>query len=396
MKNKIYLFFVFGLIVLFFSCQSLPVDDGTVRYYSYDYELMFNFSEYNLMMQQNLDYSMSQDYTKKTTGSVVLMQNNTFVEPDFGYRLVIVPNGIIYSPDNPSVTGKYKPNGEFYWRGVNEASGFFRNILVTGKLNLSTEQDRADSSFNGSFILTDPGTGREQQVLIQDGIYFWQYAQKEDADFEPWPIIIEKDGSFATSLEMITRSCLTFSGMEEPLTQETIYSTEQHSQGQVQPGSLSVQTVTKTLGQGLSGNRQQDFTYVGTVASMEQQEQLQNKMNQVFMTGNKELDRSQQSTPPLWYVVDINLDQDYLLGRGSKKHSDKAEALKLAQVAAVADLVSAISLEVKSQSYGKETKEEKKLYQIVETVSNQKIEYEVVNSFYDEEFSTAYVMVKAL
>ena len=388
--------FLVLFLFLFFSCKSIPSMDNVVNYYSYDYELLFNFSEYNLMFQENSDYNISQNFTKKATGMVVLMNNNSFIEPDFGYRLVISPTGAITSPDNPTVQGKYKDNGDIYWRAVDEVSGFFRNILVTGKLQLSTENERASSKYNGSFELTDPRTGRKQQVLIHNGMYFWKYAQKEMDDFEPWPIIVFADGSFATSLKMITRSCLTFSEMDVPIKQKSIYSTEQYTQGQIQVGSIEVRTVTKTLGSGMGTNPTQDFSYSGTVASVEQQEKLKTQMNQVLTTGYKKIEAKPKSIPPKWFVADMNLSENKLFGRGSKNHSDKAEALRLAEIAAVGDLISAISLEVKSQSLATETDEEKKLYQIVETVSSQHIEYKVVNSFFDEEFLIAYVMVEAL
>ena len=121
--------FLVLFLFLFFSCKSIPSMDNVVNYYSYDYELLFNFSEYNLMFQENSDYNISQNFTKKATGMVVLMNNNSFIEPDFGYRLVISPTGAITSPDNPTVQGKYKGNGDIYWRAVDEVSGFFRNIL---------------------------------------------------------------------------------------------------------------------------------------------------------------------------------------------------------------------------------------------------------------------------
>jgi hypothetical protein len=81
-------------------------------------------------------------------------------------------------------------------------------------------------------------------------------------------------------------------------------------------------------------------------------------------------------------------------GRGMKSHEDRAVALELAEAAAVAEAISTISISVTQENHGYETHQERRLYQVVETVANQSRDYHVVNSHYDQETATAYVMVE--
>ena len=85
---------------------------------------------------------------------------------------------------------------------------------------------------------------------------------------------------------------------------------------------------------------------------------------------------------------------DKKFGRGMKQFSDKETALKLAKIAAVTDLISTISVDVKNETQSQKSESEKNLYQIVESVAKQNIDYNVVNSYFDEENCVAYVMVE--
>jgi len=77
-----------------------------------------------------------------------------------------------------------------------------------------------------------------------------------------------------------------------------------------------------------------------------------------------------------------------------KSHEDSSVALELAEAAAVAEAISAISIIVARESRGYETNQERRLYEVVETVASRSHDYRVVNSLYDSESSTAYVMVE--
>lgn len=384
---------VLGVVFYFFGCSSLPPlaegSDGE-NFYTYDYELLLSFTENNYLYQQSAGVQMYQDYTKSITNMVVQMKDSGFVEPDYGYLLEISPLGRISSPDNVSVTGKYYSDGTFYWQGVEDSSGVLRNILVRGRLLPSKKEDRADSRFNGSFVLTDPGTGREQEVLVQDGLYFWQYTQQQEGDFESWPLVVQPDGTVDYHLELISRSGMV--GMYD-----MTFSSEVYTTGQVQPnGSISVSSITKTLGTGMMAPQESQFNYVATSGSQQLQEKLGKEMNQMLSGGTKATSKnfSGKNPPPLWFVADLDTSGTLVAGRGMKTHEDKAVALELAEAAAVAEAISTISISVTRESHGYETHQERRLYQVVETVANQSRDYHVVNSHYDQETATAYVMVE--
>lgn len=388
-----------GLLVLvvfscFVGCGSVPEASLAGNFYTYDYELLLSFTESNYLYQQSAGMRMYQDYTKTVANVVVQMQDSGFVEPDYGYLLEISPSGWISSRDNASVTGKYHDDGTFYWQGVEESGGVLRNVLVRGKLLPSRAQNRADSRYDGSFVLTDPGTGREQQVLVQDGLYFWQYAQPKEDDFEPWPLVVQPDGTIAYSLEMITRSGM--AGMYD-----MTFSSEVYTSGQVElDGSISVSSITKTLGTGMMDPQEAKVNYVATSGSQQLQEKLGQEMGRTLAGGSKAAsknlsgDEIRKNPPPLWFVTNLDTSTDVVAGRGMKRHEDRAVALELAEAAAVAEAISAISITVARESRGYETNQERRLYEVVETVASRSHDYRVVNSLYDSEASTAYVMVE--
>ena len=384
---------VLGVVFYFLGCSSLPpLTEGAdgENFYTYDYELLLSFTENNYLYQQSAGVQMYQDYTKSITNMVVQMKDSGFVEPDYGYLLEISPLGRISSPDNVSVTGKYYSDGTFYWQGVEDSSGVLRNILVRGRLLPSKKEDRADSRFNGSFVLTDPGTGREQEVLVQDGLYFWQYAQQQEGDFESWPLVVQPDGTVDYHLELISRSGMV--GMYD-----MTFSSEVYTTGQVQPnGSISVSSITKTLGTGMMAPQESQFNYVATSGSQQLQEKLGKEMNQMLSGGTKVTSKnfSGKNPPPLWFGADLDTSGTLVAGRGMKSHEDRAVALELAEAAAVAEAISTISISVTQENHGYETHQERRLYQVVETVANQSRDYHVVNSHYDQETATAYVMVE--
>ena len=405
MKSKKSHQFAVGLLALgatfwFFGCSSVPpsaknsVTEKSVgdNFYTYDYELLLSFTENNYLYQQSAGVQMYQDYTKSITNMVVQMKDSGFVEPDYGYLLEISPLGRISSPDNVSVTGKYYSDGTFYWQGVEESSGVLRNILVRGRLLPSKKEDRADSRYNGSFVLTDPGTGREQEVLVQDGLYFWHYAQPQEGDFESWPLVVQPDGTVDYHLELITRSGMV--GMYD-----MTFSSEVHTTGQVElDGSISVSSITKTLGTGMMAPQESQFNYVASSGSQQLQEKLGKEMSHLLAGGtksaSKNLSGKVMNPPPLWFGADLDTSGTLVAGRGMKTHEDKAVALELAEAAAVAEAISTISISVTRESHGYETHQERRLYQVVETFANQNRDYHVVNSHYDQETATAYVMVE--
>ncbi len=375
--------------VLFVSCvwfNMFAEENSSGDFYTYDYELLLQFTETNFLYQE-AGFDMKMDFTKKMEGCVVFVQDNEFVEPDFGYTLKISNTGKIYSSDNLSISGRVKANGEFHWLGIEETSGVLRNILVKGTLKKSKPSERASREFDGSFLLKDTGTGREQEVVIHDGLYFWEYAQKQENDFNPWPTIVLPDGSISCKMTLTTRTSMT--GM-----QDLIYSTEHITKGQVKPGSISLQSITKTIGNQTGDDSNEGFFYSDTVGSKQLQEKLSKKMDVMLKSSGKNHNENKTVHPPYWYEANWEDSSDKKVGRGMKQFSDKETALKLAKIAAVTDLISTISIDVKNETQSQKSESEKNLYQIVESVAKQNIDYNVINTHFDEENCIAYVMVE--
>ena len=229
-------------------------------------------------------------------------------------------------------------------------------------------------------------------MLVQDGLYFWNYAQPQEGDFESWPLVVQPDGTVDYHLELITRSGMV--GMYD-----MTFSSEVHTTGQVElDGSISVSSITKTLGTGMMAPQESQFNYVATSGSQQLQEKLGKEMSNLLAGGTKSASKNLsgrvKNPPPLWFVADLDTSGTVVAGRGMKTHEDKAVALELAEAAAVAEAISTISISVTRESHGYETHQQRRLYQVVETFANQNRDYRVVNSHYDLASATAYVMVE--
>lgn len=110
--------------VLFVSCVWFSLfaeENSSGEFYTYDYELLLQFTESNVLNQE-AGFELKMDYTKQMEGSVVYVQDNKFVEPDFGYSIIITKTKKLYSLENPSISGRIKQNGEFYWSGIEETA----------------------------------------------------------------------------------------------------------------------------------------------------------------------------------------------------------------------------------------------------------------------------------
>ena len=178
------------------------------------------------------------------------------------------------------------------------------------------------------------------------------------------------------------------------------FSSEVYTSGQVElDGSIAVSSITKTLGTGMMTPQEEKINYVATSGSQQLQEKLEQGMGRILAGGAKSASKNlsgggRKNPPPLWFVADLDTSTDVVAGRGMKSHEDSSVALELAEAAAVAEAISTISITVARVSRGYETNQERRLYEVVETVASRSHDYRVVNSLYDSESSTAYVMVE--
>lgn len=402
MKRDFYikaLFLAFALAL--FSCASVPKSsfppDGI---YSYDYERYVDCVEVTAMYKA---YGMDafQNILKKSYGNAVLMQGGTFVEPETRILISISPSGEVSSPQNPSITGIYKKNGDFFFQGYYEENSQISKITINGKLLLSKENERATKEFDGDFILTDNGTQRKQKVRIENGLYLWEYEEKQEDDFTTWPVIVASDGTIHCGFDMTVRSGV--KNMSDMLVSST-----NESYGKVKAdGTIQVQTITKNYGSGQSGEESRiDFSGFRASENLSQTSKEKSEESKIKKSLTKSSGKTQvakKENPPEWYSDFIPNDTDFLYGSARKSHADKETALRIAELTAVSQIKSSLVQNVLSTSEAKKSmtqensgknKAESSFFHAIESFSSMQIPYEVKNSIYDEKTGTAYVVVR--
>ena len=402
MKRDFYikaLFLAFALAL--FSCASVPKSsfppDGI---YSYDFERYVDCVEVTAMYKA---YGMDafQNILKKSYGNAVLMQGGTFVEPETRILISISPSGEVSSPQNPSITGICKKNGDFFFQGYYEENSQISKITINGKLLLSKENERASKEFDGDFILTDNGTQRKQKVRIENGLYLWEYEEKQEDDFTTWPVIVASDGTIHCGFDMTVRSGV--KNMSDMLVSST-----NESYGKVKAdGTIQVQTITKNYGSGQSGEESRiDFSGFRASENLSQTSKEKSEESKIKKSLTKSSEKTQvakKENPPEWYSDFIPNDTDFLYGSARKSHSDKETALRIAELTAVSQIKASLVQNIVSTSEAKKsmtqeadgkTKAESRFFHAIESFSSMQIPYEVKNSIYDEKTGTAYVVVR--
>lgn len=394
------LFFI-ALAFSFFSCASLPVisfpEDGI---YSYDFERSVDCVEVTAMYKA---YGLDayQTIQKRSYGNAVLMQDRSFVEPETRILISISPIGEVYSPQNPTINGKYKRNGDFFLQGYYEENSQISKITISGKLFFTQDSERASKDYNGDFILTDNGTERKQKVKIENGLYLWEYEEKNDDDFTTWPVIVSADGTIRCGYDMTVRS-----GIKNQ--SDMLVSSSNKSLGNVsKDGRIIIRTITNNYGSGQSGEEKKiDFSGLRgseNLSQISKEKAEESKIRKALTKTSKKRQIEIKENPPEWYSDFIPNDENYLYGSARKSHADKEIALKIAELTAVSQIKSSLVQNVvtytqteKALSMDNEnnTKSDSKFFRAVETFSSIQIPYKIMNSFYDENTHTAYLVAR--
>lgn len=384
-------------LALFFSCASAPSTqfppDGV---YSYDFERYVDcveavsaFRSYGMDAYQNI--------LKKSWGNAVLMQGGLFVEPETRILLAISQSGEVSSPENPSITGTYKRNGDFFFQGYYEENAQVQKIAVSGTLLFSKRESRAPAAYDGDFVLTDNGTERKQNVRIEDGLYLWEFAEKADGDFETWPVIVGADGSIDCGFELTMRSGV--KGLSDMLVSST-----NQSAGKILPGgTIQLQTLTRTSGTGQVGE-ENTISYLGVRGTENfnqiQKEATQSEITKKLTKSKEKIQNPRKENPPEWYADFIPNDAETLYGTARKTHDDKETALRIAETTAASQIKMTLSCDISTRSEGKKSMSqgstnasESSFFRAVDSFSSIHIPYTVQNSAYDEKTKTAYVVV---
>lgn len=390
MTKKVFMHSV--LLSVIFSCFAASPKNGL---YMFNYERILN----SVDVQQTYSvYGIEarQDIIRKVEGCGVLIENGMFLDPESGIEISISPAGKISSPENPTIQGKYKNNGEITFYGFYEENNQTIQITLTGVLISKEESRRGGKSLNGIYETVDNGSGKSQKVVVSDGLYTWEFKDEPVDSIQGWPVIVEPDGSFKSSSEYITRAIM--KGMSD-----TVVSSKTMSFGKVFPnGSISIRTITLNNGYTM-GDNQEPLVFNGKKSSEEIDKKSGANVYDKFKRKKKKsryaFSKVSGGTMPDWYFEEIHADGNNYLSCAMKSFAgDESMTQKLAESVAVAQIISYLGTEVKAYqvaySSAENDKSEKYLYKTIDALNDRKISYELVKSYYDKKSKVMYVCVK--
>jgi hypothetical protein len=406
MMRTIKIFFsiaFFTSATIFFSCTStgasreqalpmqpvlLPLQPG---WYQYDFENTVKGieDEYNFAMSTGM--KMVQEITWKYTGVVCRFEDGVLYDPVSGIELSIAADGQISCTENISIRGTLEKNGRFFWSGLKEEHGRLNSLVVKGTLTPLPASVRGGREYNGVYCMIDSGTGREILANISDGFYTWRYIDGEEAGFTPWPMLIQADGSFSSSMDITTV-------MEMGDFAKTNYSTGFEMQGKVIPGQgISMEEVTRStgLGQDQGGAPQ---TYVGTILRSGEipNEAIPADIENLVRSGRaavKAEPKPNRAQYPSWYL-DIPVKSGFIYAAGEKTFANKETALAMAEAAAAANIAEQLWVRIESSitditnNAGTRTDERSK------SEALQRLNYRIVEQVYNEQTHTAFVLAE--
>ncbi|MDR2589079.1 MAG: hypothetical protein LBC67_06590, partial [Spirochaetales bacterium] len=387
-----------GLAVIF-SCAAgpearlfLPLEDG---WYVYNFERLLKGVEDEYAFAASTGLTMVQEITLRQNGTVTCARGGFIFDPVLALRLRVDDEGAITSVDNPSVSGRLDSAGNFFWSGSLSINERVNKVFITGSLVRLPPESRAGAAFDGVYSLRDSGTGRRQLARVADGFYTWKYIDAEGTDegFQPWPTLVEPDGSFRFDMEITTV-------LEMGSLGKANYSTAFFSEGKITPGEgVSLKEYSQTSGAGEAGEAGTPHFYSGGMARQGEypNEEIPSDLGVKLAAELASPIPSQRfdwGAYPEWYLSPPKRE-GFLYGLGEKTFADKRAALAVAEAAAAADIAAQIRLNVTRMTEASWDGQRKSANTIILSGSLEKPEYRVHSSFYNEKTRTAFVLVEA-
>ncbi|MCR5725223.1 MAG: hypothetical protein K6G80_09085 [Treponema sp.] len=375
--------------LLFNSCASAPkaaLNDNDV--YAYDFERVYTGVEQAARSRMS-GYEYSQTVKKSSSGYAVSVQNRTFVVPELNLALSVDKKGAVFCDDNASVRGMLKKDGTLQWQGFVLENAQVVQITESGRLVKSERSDRAGAEFDGVYSLQNDAGGT-LVLSVQDGLSLATVAD-QTLPFEPQPVIVYKDGSFASRFVLTTEQTLGGYG-------KTTFSTEYTATGALHAGGkVSMNTLTTTGGNVVPVSSA-PFVYAGdrsrqTIAGAEAVD-VRKKLAAAASAKNVP---PYPKKVPAWYTEDTPHADGVYTACGMKIDADETVAKAIAEAEAAGKLSSMIALQLSSEVQADKTMGTAgtnfALHTVTEAVSALQLDYSVLHTEYDAASGCAFVAV---
>jgi hypothetical protein len=371
----------------------LPLREG---WYRYDFERKFKGVEDEYTFALTTGMRMVAEITLKQTGSISYCEEGILHDPVLNMDLLVDEEGRIRSPGLSSVSGRLREDGGFIWTALVEELGRLTHVTVRGRLSYLPRERRGGDEYDGVYHLIDEGTGREQLVRIEEGLYSWSYLDGEEAGFTPWPTLIEPEGSFFFGMELTTVMVMgDFSQANFSTSFETSGKVIPPGSGEGPPG-ISLQTVSHTGGISTGGEGPQVYGGAPVREGEFPNEKIPPGAGGVIrpkVAAAKSAPGVDWTRLPSWYR-ELPAKPGYIYAAGQKTFENRDTATALAEAAAAADL--AVRLEARIESAlddrqgGAGNRTESRFSQEAAAT----LKYRVAETVYDEAAGTAYVLLE--
>ena len=384
---------------ILFSCATndalLSDTDFEDGIYSCSYERVTeNVQTESLYLNSGMDYSLWQ--SSVMSGTAVEMSGRKFTQGGFyddegrlsGLELSIDADGTIYSEQNESVSGKAYADGRIFWSGVVEEHG--QKVFVTEYAYLSRvyETSLAPSKLNGKYKVNLDRRFGELEFTLKNGI-----AESDVSKF-----IVDKNGEFRSRNSMKIVQRLGGECQANTMLDVTSYG-KIDSDGKVTYKMYA--GTSSAIDSADSSNENGTLSFTGEKVALSAEESVSDEGTSDSETSSaeekpsmQEKSKLQQPNFPSWYKNEVEERNGKLVSCAHASARGKSVAKNIALTTALSKISSHKALSVKSESISKLDGDTRSLMELIEIMSEGKIDYEIEEEYADKESQTYFVKIK--
>ncbi len=371
---------------------SLPLFALSDGIYVLDYSKTTSFPE---MEQQyaSVGLDIRQQTVETYKGVVINIEEDSFMDPVELLSFDISRKGEISCRENPTVTGLFnRRSGELSWTGYLEHYGQLKYTIFSGILEKTGRRDRAAMDSSLVYQLEN-SRGDEMTASFQDGFLLLKLKVSEGSPYEGWPLMVNPDGTFLSSLEIATE-VITGQTDAPPIVQ-ALHNAAIVTEGKINAdGSINI-SFYDDFAQTREGQIQPKTSFSGTVLNTQEMSLVNEASYEDFtvtLKSRAESDRASRSYPD-WYINPPS-DPQWWYAAGCRTLPDRNGALKMAETIAASVLSSQINVRVQSEFLDREDDSTRVLQDRITESSKEAVDYEIAESFYDQNTQRAYVLIR--
>ncbi|WP_191017057.1 hypothetical protein [Treponema zioleckii] len=365
--------------MFFFGCASVSSSDGTVAEgfladgaYFYEFERITELVQSETLYKASgVDYSLLQ--VENASDEAIFVKENSFLEPEFfeDLALKIDSKGNIFSPTNPTVSGKYSDDdGAVLWSGIFSQRGQNVMIIEEGFLVKVEQEYSAPKSLEGKYEISY--NGEKFDLLFKDGIAFSN---------ELGMFIVGSEGGFSSSykvkIERVTDK-----------TKDTYIPKNSFTHGKLkEDGTIEIEISNAYTKINLSGKKILDADISGEDSA--QGSSL--KKLRAIVSQSKDKKATTEEGKPEWFNEKTSFDGKKLTVSAKGNAKDKKTAAKIAEYTAAAQLAAQKTINVRKSKQN----EEKSLLEVFRSQILNEESYKTENFFADKATKTFYISISA-